>query len=92
MKSICSASAVPVATLAIVLFSASASVAAPEPAQGDTSGPAAGTQTTPSTAVQKNSADGTTAGAPGVEGKQGTESGAPSKPAASSNQPAARNR
>src|ERR1700712_5768722 len=92
MKSPYSKAALSVTALSIVLLSASASMAAPEPAQGDTSGPAAGTRTTPSTAVQKNSATGTTAGAPGVEGKPGAESGAQPKPAVSSDQPPTRNR
>ncbi len=90
MKSTYSKTALPVTALSIVLLSASASMAAPEPAQGDTSGPAAGTHATPSTAVQKNSANGTTAGAPGVEGKRGAESGAQSKPSAGADQPATR--
>ncbi len=55
---------------------------------GDTSGPAGGSTVTPSTAVQKdnmhipdiNPSDvsgpsGTSAGAPGIEGKKGTQSG-----------------
>lgn len=92
MKFTHSAFAFSAAALAIALFSASVSVAAPKSAQGDTSGPAAGTHTTPSSAVQKNSTNGTMAGAPGVEGKQGAESGAQPKPAAGSEQPAARNR
>jgi hypothetical protein len=49
---------------------------------GNTSGPAAGTQTTPSTALQKQgsvSNNGHAAGGPGVEGKKGAESGPASK-------------
>ena len=59
-------------------------------AQGDTSGPAAGTVTTPSAAVQKQAAnpDGTAAGAPGVSGKSGGESGPQPKGPPGQNQPA----
>ena len=63
--------------LALALGYAPLAIAA-GPAQGDTSGPAAGTQTTPSTAVQKqvSSPNGSTsAGAPGAAGKPGAESG-----------------
>ena len=48
------------------------------PAQGETSGPASGSPTVPSAAVQKQASNpnGTSvAGAPGVAGKQGGESG-----------------
>lgn len=48
-------------------------------AQGETSGPAAGTNVTPSTATQKQASNpngSTAAGAPGMAGKQGGESGA----------------
>jgi hypothetical protein len=64
-------------TLSVLLFCAPAAMAA-GPAQGDTSGPAAGTRVTPSTATQKqvSSPDrSTAAGAPGATGKQGAESG-----------------
>ena len=56
-------------------------------AQGETSGPAAGNNTVPSAATQKqvSKETGTAAGAPGVEGKQGAESGAaPQTPASKS--------
>jgi hypothetical protein len=64
--------------LSLALGCAPMALAANGPAQGDTSGPAAGTNTTPSTAVQKQTASpnaGTAAGAPGVSGKQGSQSG-----------------
>jgi hypothetical protein len=84
--------AVPEAALSMLLLGVPVSaVAATGPAQGDTSGPAAGTATTPSTAVQKqgpNATSGTAAGAPGVEGKQGTESGAQPKTSTGAGQPA----
>ena len=84
--------AVPAAGLSVLLLGAPVSaVAATGPAQGDTSGPAAGTATTPSTAVQKhepNATRGTAAGAPGVEGKEGTESGAQPKTSTGAGQPA----
>jgi hypothetical protein len=83
---------VPAAALSMVLLGATVSaVAATGPAQGDTSGPAAGTPITPSTAVHKqesNSTSGTAAGAPGVEGKQGTESGAQPKTSTGAGEPA----
>jgi hypothetical protein len=64
--------------LAVALGSAPFANAA-GPAQGDTSGPAVGTLTTPSTAVQKQvtgpNNGSTSAGAPGVAGKPGAESG-----------------
>jgi hypothetical protein len=84
--------AAPAAALSMVLLGAPVSaVSATGPAQGDTSGPAAGTPITPSTAVQKqepSGASGTAAGAPGVEGKQGTESGAQPKTSTEVGQPA----
>ena len=54
--------------LAASLLAAPVVLAAPNSTQGDTSGPASGTVTTPSAAVQKQAAnpDGTAAGAPGV--------------------------
>jgi hypothetical protein len=76
---------VPAAALSMMLSGAPISMAATGPAQGDTSGPASGTQTTPSTAVQKQmtgSKSGTAGGAPGMEGKQGAESGAKPKTSA----------
>ena len=57
-------------------------LAAQDSSQGETSGPASGKATTPSTAVQKhvsNAQGSTAAGAPGVAGAGGAESG--SKPA-----------
>jgi hypothetical protein len=48
------------------------------PTQGDTSGPAAGTNVAPSAATQKQVSTperSTAAGAPGAAGKQGAESG-----------------
>lgn len=59
--------------------------------RGDTSGPATGTATTPSTAVPKqdtNATSGMAAGGPGVEGKQGGESGAQPKTPNGTAQPA----
>ena len=53
-------------------------VLAAGPGQGETSGPAAGSTTAPSTAVQKQASNpngSTAAGAPGVAGKSGAESG-----------------
>jgi hypothetical protein len=70
--------------LTVALGFASAAIAAPGPEQGQTSGPASGTTTTPSTAVQKQNSKpeaNTAAGGPGVAGKRGTESG--SQPSAS---------
>jgi hypothetical protein len=67
-----------------LLFTASARADDP----GDTSGPAAGTPVMPSTSVQKDNThipdvtpsdlsgpSGTSAGAPGIEGKRGTQAG-----------------
>jgi hypothetical protein len=51
--------ALPPAALSIALLGASAAMAAPEPSQGDTSGPAAGTHTAQNAAVQKNATNGT---------------------------------
>ena len=50
-------------------------------ASGDTSGPASGKPVTPGAAAQKQAStqSGSAAGAPGVEGKQGAESGSPPK-------------
>ena len=65
--------------LAFALFCAPAALAAQGSDQGDTSGPAAGKNTTPSTAVQKDRSQGTgnvAGGAAGVSGRQGAESGA----------------
>lgn len=63
--------------LAMALFCAPVAMAATDSAQGETSGPAAGTVTKPSTAVQKQAANpgGMAAGAPGVTGKSGGEFG-----------------
>jgi hypothetical protein len=66
--------------LMLALCCAPAVMAAP----GETSGPAAGTKTIPGAAAQKNDSTqngSSAAGAPGVAGKQGAESGA--KPSAS---------
>ena len=73
--------------LSMLLFFAPIAMAA-GPAQGDTSGPAAGTDVTPSTATQKSSPDrSTAAGAPGATGKQGAEFGEkPDKPSLSKKQ------
>ena len=62
--------------LATALFCAPLAMAA-QNAEGNTSGPAAGTVTTPSAAVQKQASNpsGTAAGAPGVAAKPGSESG-----------------
>jgi len=61
-------------------------------AQGDTSGPASGSQTKPSAAVQKevSGESGTAAGAPGKPGKQGAESGPTPNGSPIRSQPAAR--
>jgi hypothetical protein len=78
MKTSCFKWAIPSGVLALALGCASLAIAAGPPAQGDTSGPAAGTPTTPSTAVQKQASPqngGAGAGAPGVAGKPGAESG-----------------
>lgn len=79
-----------IASLALAIFApaALAEEQQQEQEQGVTSGPAAGASVEPSGAVQKDNpqaADvndsglsgpsGTTAGAPGVEGKKGTQSG-----------------
>ena len=67
------------AALAIAVFCAPIAMAATGSAQGDTSGPAAGTNVKPGTAMQKhasNATRSTAAGAPGMSGKQGTEAGA----------------
>lgn len=63
--------------LSLGLVLAPVAMAETGPAQGQTSGPAAGTQTTPNTAVQKQASNpgGTAVGAPGTEGKRGVESG-----------------
>lgn len=76
--------------LAASLLAAPVVLAAPNSTQGDTSGPASGTVTTPSAAVQKQAAnpDGTAAGAPGVSGKSGGESGPQPKGPPGQNQPA----
>ncbi len=69
--------AIPSGFLALALGCAPFANAA-GPAQGETSGPAAGTHTTPSTSVQKQGSDqngSTSAGRPGTTGKQGAESG-----------------
>jgi hypothetical protein len=63
--------------LALAVGGTAQTVAAAGP-PGETSGPAAGTKTTPGAAVHKqasNPNDGTSAGAPGASGKQGSESG-----------------
>jgi hypothetical protein len=68
-------------------------MAATGPAQGETSGPASGTTTVPGTAVQKNqtaSGGGVAAGAPGVEGKSGTEAGGKPGGSSSAGQPKSR--
>ena len=84
MKTTCSRWGIASGVLAVALLAAPLAMAA----QGDTSGPAAGKPTTPSTAVQKNASDtnGTSAaGAPGVSGKGGAESGSkPDSPSGSS--------
>ena len=69
------------AALSMTVLAAPIAIAAQDSAQGETSGPASGRMTTPGTASQKQSS--TQAGAPGVEGKQGAESGpAPEAPKA----------
>lgn len=69
--------------LSLALCFAPAAFAANGAAAGTTSGPAAGKQTMPNTAVEKDSSNmngSDAAGAPGAKGKSGTESGhAPSK-------------
>nr|WP_294507387.1 hypothetical protein [uncultured Rhodopila sp.] len=61
------------AVLSLAVYCAPVAIAA----QGETSGPAAGKTTTPGAAAQKEASkqSGSAAGAPGVEGKQGAESG-----------------
>jgi hypothetical protein len=76
----------PAVTLASILFFSLGQFAlagnTPGAGPGNTSGPAAGTDVQPSTAIQKDQTGpggGNTsnaAGAPGVEGKPGSESGA----------------
>nr|WP_294554406.1 hypothetical protein [uncultured Rhodopila sp.] len=71
------------AALSMALLGAPVANAAQDSSQGNTSGPASGKMTTPGTASQKQAS--TQAGAPGVEGKQGAESGAaPGAPKAES--------
>lgn len=65
--------------LSMALFCAPIAMAATGPAQGNTSGPAAGTNVKPNTAIQKQASNPHTsvaAGAPGTSGERGTESGA----------------
>jgi hypothetical protein len=77
MEATCRKLTISSGVLALALGWAPFAIAA-EPAQGETSGPAAGTQTKPSTAVQKQVSEpkgSTSAGAPGATGKPGAESG-----------------
>jgi hypothetical protein len=69
------------AALSMAMLGAPVAIAAQDSAQGETSGPASGKMTTPGTAAQKQASTqaGSAAGAPGVEGKQGAESGAAPK-------------
>jgi hypothetical protein len=70
-----------VGVLMAALCLAPLAMAATESSSGDTSGPAAGTRTTPGAAAQKQPSGSThdaAAGAPGVEAKPGVEGG--SKP------------
>jgi len=72
--------------LATVIGFTPLAMAANGPAQGETSGPASGSPTTPSTAVQKQVSPphgSTSAGAPGVASKEGTEAGGDPKAGAS---------
>ena len=76
-----------VGALMTALCLAPVAMAATDSAPGDTSGPAAGTRTTPGAAAQKQPSSSThdaTAGAPGVEAKPGVEGG--SKPSGSGGQ------
>jgi hypothetical protein len=71
------------AALSLAVFGAPVAIAAQDAAQGETSGSASGKMTTPGAATQKQAStqSGTAAGAPGIEGKQGAESGsAPAAP------------
>ncbi len=64
--------------MSLALCCAPAAFAATGSASGDTSGPAAGKTTVPNTAAEKttsNMSGNTAAGAPGVKGKSGSESG-----------------
>ncbi len=73
--------------VAMAVWSGSVAMAASGPAQGDTSGPAAGKKVKPNTAVMKDEANGGATvgvGAPGVVGKKGAESG--HQPASTSGQ------
>jgi hypothetical protein len=76
--------------LVTALVWAPVAMAAQGPAQGDTSGPAVGSPPTPSAAVQKHTSSqtGAASGAPGVEAKSGTESGAAPKAPAPAKQSA----
>ncbi len=78
----------PAAVFSVALAGAPFALAATGSAQGDTSGPASGTQTTPSAAVQKQAGNpaAAAAGAPGMVGKQGGESGVQPKASSSSDQ------
>jgi hypothetical protein len=75
------------ARLATMALAAAALCAVPGAiaAEGDTSGPAAGKTTVPNTAAQKEASKdrGAAASTPGVEGKQGVQSGAAPAPAKS---------
>jgi hypothetical protein len=64
--------------LSMTVLGAPFAIAAQDSAPGDTSGSASGKMTTPGTAAQKQTSTqtGSAAGGPGVEGKQGAESGA----------------
>ena len=67
------------ACLGLALCCAPAAFAAPDAAQGKTSGPASGTPTAPNTAAEKQASASTNGhvatGAAGTEGKSGAESG-----------------
>ena len=65
------------AFLAAALFTAPLAMAAPNSSAGETSGPASGTVTKPSAAVQKQAANPgeTASGGVGVAGKPGAEAG-----------------
>ncbi len=69
------------AALSVAVLGAPAAIAAQGSAQGETSGPASGKTMTPGAAAQKDAStqSGSAAGAPGVEGKQGAESGSAPK-------------
>lgn len=89
MRKRCSKWFIPAGAVMLAVYCAPVTVVAADTGKGESSGPAAGTTTTPGTAAQKqNSArtDSSVAGAPGVSGKQGAESGAKPKDSGANDQ------